>query len=488
MRNSKSQLNFVFALLCAAVTFSLAVCAQAQTVTFLSDFNGRNGWTPFGSVVQATDGNFYGTTAFGGLYEEGNVFRMTPDGKIASIYSFCAQANCADGQWPESGTVLGSDGNLYGLTFVGGAGINGDGNGTVYRMTLNGKITTLHIFSTCYTGCADGVNPTGIVLGSDGNLYGTTGGGGTGGGGTIFQVSASGGFKTLYSLCSQANCADGNGLYYPLVEGNDGNFYGTSVGGGSTGGGVFFQITPAGAYTVLHNFCNYNDVNCSDGAYPYGIVKGADGNFYGTATGVVFKITPAGEFTKLYSFNYGGQLGLYYPQLTLASDGNLYGVFGGTWPGTWAGQSLGGLYKVTPGGVFKPLYAFCQCGPTNGYAPMDSLFQATDGNLYGTTGYNGYTGTYRFSGFGTVFKLSTGLSPIVETVPRGAKVGKQVLILGNNLTGATSVLFNGVQADFTVESDTYIKATVPTGATTGKVSVLTPTGTLNSNPQFVVTR
>jgi uncharacterized repeat protein (TIGR03803 family) len=484
----KSNCLHTIVVACAVFLSSLAVAAHAQSVTFVANFDGGNGSQPFGSVIQATDGNFYGSTAFGGLYKQGNVFRMTPDGKIASIYSFCSQANCADGQWPESGTILGSDGNLYGLTFVGGVGINGEGNGTVYKMTLKGKITTLHIFSSCYSGCADGANPTGITLGNDGNLYGTTGGGGTGGGGTIFEVSASGVFKTLYSLCSQANCADGDGLYYPLVEGNDGNFYGTTVGGGSTGGGVFFQITPAGVYTVLHNFCNYTDLNCGDGAYPYGIVKGADGNFYGTATDVVFKITPAGEFTKLYGFNYGGQIGLYYPQLTLGSDGDLYGVFGGTWPGTWAGQQLGGLYKVTPEGLFKPLYAFCQCGATNGYAPLDSLFQATDGNFYGTTAYNGYTGMNKFSGYGTVFKLSTGLSPIAETVPTGAKVGKRVLILGKNLTGTTGVLFNGVQASFTVVSDTYIRATVPAGATTGKVSVVTPSGTLNSSPQFVVTQ
>ncbi len=302
MNCSKTLLTL--ALACAAITFSLGVRAQAQTVTFVADFNGGNGWEPFGSVLQATDGNFYGTTASGGIYKSGNVFRMTPGGEIVSIYSFCSQTNCADGQYPQTAPILGSDGNLYGVTLAGGTGVGGGGNGTVYRMTLNGKITTLHAFSSCYTGCADGANPNGIILASDGNFYGTTNGGGAGDVGTIFQISSTGEFKTLYSLCSQANCADGEFLAYPPVEGNDGNLYGTTLIGGTLGGGVFYQITSAGAYKVLHNFCRLPDENCNEGAYPYDIVQGADGNFYGTATGVVFEITPTGQYTKLYGFDY----------------------------------------------------------------------------------------------------------------------------------------------------------------------------------------
>jgi hypothetical protein len=113
-----------------------------------------------------------------------------------------------------------------------------------------------------------------------------------------------------------------------------------------------------------------------------------------------------------------------------------------------------------------------------GNPPTEGLFQGTDGKIYGSTFYNR----------SSVFVLDNSLGALVETVPAMGKVGTRVIILGNNLTSSTSVTFNGVAAEFTVESDTYIKATVPKGATTGEVSVVTPSGTLKSNPQFVVTK
>ncbi len=143
------------------------------------------------------------------------------------------------------------------------------------------------------------------------------------------------------------------------------------------------------------------------------------------------------------------------------------------------------MFEIPSAGGYKQLSAF-EPRSNQGYNPLAALFQATDGNFYGTTAYGGLLN--HGSGYGTVFKFSSGLNPLVETVPMGGKVGSSTLILGNNLTGATSVTFNGVQAAFTVESDTYIRVTVPAGATTGKVSVVTPAGTLNSNPQFVVTK
>jgi uncharacterized repeat protein (TIGR03803 family) len=478
----KLTLILAFALAFAAITFSLAVCAEAQTVTYLAKFGGTNGNQPYGGVVQATDGNFYGTTAFGGN-GNGNVFRMTPSGKVTSIYSFCSQANCADGQTPETAPILGSDGSLYGVTLTGGRGAEGAGAGVFYKMTLSGKITILHVFcpgSTCGT---EGILPHGITLASDGNFYGTTNYGGAAGVGAIFRLTPTGTYKTLYSFCSKTNCADGSYAVFPPIQGRDGNFYGATIGGGTNDTGVLYRFTASGAYQVLHNFCA---VGCTDGDTPNTLVQDAQGNFFGTTigAGIAFEFPSTGQYKVLSTIVIPGGTGGEAQQLTLASDGNLYGNTGGGTP-LDGGNGIGGLFEVTPSGKFTALYAFCNCGtPTSGYNPEGQLFQGTDGNFYGTTMFGGVSG----QNYGTVFKLSKGLNPSVQTVPVAGKVGKQIIILGNKLTGTTGVTFNGVQATFTVKSDTYISATVPAGASTGTVSVITPSATLKSNPQFVVTK
>lgn len=485
MEGSKSLLTLGLALAGAAITLSLALRAQAQTVTYLANFNGKNGSVP-GPVIQATDGNFYGTTYYGGAYSQGNVFRMTPAGKLNSIYSFCSQPNCADGQRPQTAPVLGSDGNLYGVTNSGGSSVN---SGVFYKMTLAGKITTLYSF--CATGgpCDDGQYPTGVIQGSDGSFYGTTESGGKFNSGTIFQISPSGAFKLLYTFCSLANCADGGIPLFPPMQGSDGNLYGGTNAGGNDGGEVY-ELTLEGTFKVLQSFCYPFSARCYAGAYPTRLVQDADGNLFGTAanggsynSGTVFEIASTGKFIGLHRFTYSGGVAATWG-LTLASDGNLYGV--ATDDANFASATgnnvpniYGIIFQITPGGEFTTLASFYD-------APIGPLFQGTDGNLYGTTdeggpGDSGY-------GYGTVFKLSIGSSPLVKTVPLAGKVGQSIIILGNGLTGSTSVTFNGVAAAFTVESDTYFKATVPTGATTGTVSVVTPSGTLNSNPQFVVTK
>ena len=475
------SMRFFYQLLTAlAITFSLAVCAQAQTLTNLAAFNGGNGQYPnFGSLIQATNGNYYGTTQQGGKYGSGVVFEVTPAGKLSDLYSFCAQTNCTDGSYPWA-LMLGSDGNFYGATNLGG---NNSNSGTIFKMTLGGKLTTLYSFCPAGGNCTDGQYPVGLVQASNGNFYGTTSnGGGVYNGGTIFEISSAGKFKKLYTFCSRTNCVDGN---YPLsgpMQASNGNLYGTTNYGGSQGTGAVYEITTAGVFKVLYNFCSQG--SCADGAGPVGgLVHDSTGNLYGTTSlggningyGTVFEITTTNQLIILHSFdNTDGA----YPESALlqASDGNFYGTAnngGGT-------NNAGTIYEITSGGVFSLLYSLCLPSSCNGYYPSYALAQATDGTLIGTTS-NG--GAYND---GNVFRYSTGLGALVETVPVAAKVGKRVIILGNGLTGSTSVTFNGTTATFTVVSNTEITATVPTGATTGTVAVTTPTGTLNSNPAFQV--
>ena len=209
------------------------------------------------------------------------------------LYSF----NGSDGAYPYAGLVQGSDGNFYGTT--GGGGTNGAG--TVFRITSGGSLTTLYNFCG-----GDGANPyAGLVQGSDGDFYGTTLAGGNfygttcgygcslEGFGTVFKITSGGRLTTLHSF----NGSDGARPFAGLVQGG-GHFYGTTFSGGSIAGnaGTVFKITSGGSFTTLYNFSYY------DGAFPYaGLVQGSDGNFYGTTSeddsvsgpiyGTVFKIT-----------------------------------------------------------------------------------------------------------------------------------------------------------------------------------------------------
>jgi uncharacterized repeat protein (TIGR03803 family) len=478
MKARKSHFTLGLALGCAAITFGLAVCAQAQTVTDFANFSSTNGSGYPGMLIQATDGNFYGAS---GADTFGNIFRVTPSGTITAIYKFCSQPKCADGDNPIWGPVLGSDGNLYGVTETGGSKAGSQsGSGTFYKMTLGGEITILHTFCPA-TPCPDGQYPNGVILGSDGNFYGTTYAGGASNKGTIFQISLTGEVEVLYSFCSVTNCVDGSGPSSPPIQASNGNIYGVTMGGRTE---VLYELTPSGTYTVLHVFCSVS--GCKDGFQTTSLVQGANGNIFGTTVqggshnyGTVFEITSTGQYIVLDNFDY--LRGNPFAGLALANDGNLYGTTIG--PGT--GENGGTIFEVTPEGRYTQLYTFTECS-SSGYNPVAPLFQGTDGLLYGTTLYGGMAGLC--NGYGTVFSLSTGVGPLAETVPVAGPVGKHVLILGNGLNGSTSVTFNGVGAEFTVESDTYIKATVPKGATTGTVSVVTPSGALNSNPQFRVTK
>jgi uncharacterized repeat protein (TIGR03803 family) len=442
------------------------------TFTTLHSFGGTDGRESNAGLVQATNGNLYGTTYYGGTKDSGEVFEITPAGTLTTLHSFCSKSSCTDGEYTYATPVQGTDGNFYGTTYLGGS----KELGTVFKITPSGTLTTLHTF-----GGTDGSQPlAGLVQGSDGNFYGTTYMGGSQGDGEIFKITPSGTHNTLHSFCSRAACKDGRNPFAGLVQGTDGNLYGTTLEGGAKGFGTVFKITPSGTLTTLHSFCTQS--GCPEGQFPQtGLVQATNGNLYGTTItggtygdGTIFEITQSGKLTTLYNVcsQSGCPDGNYlYAGLIQATDGNLYGIMdvGGA-------NSAGTIFKITLSGTLTTLYNFCsQSGCPDGQYPAGGLVQATDGNLYGTTADGGA------NGYGTVFSLSVGLGPFVETEPTAAKVGATVKILGTDLTGATSVNFNGKAATFTVVSSSEITTTVPAGATTGEVQVVTPSGTLLSN-------
>jgi uncharacterized repeat protein (TIGR03803 family) len=479
--------------------------AQAQTLTTLYSFCAESscldGELPTGSLVQAPNGHLYGTTLHGGtsggadLYAiHGTVFEITPSGTLTTLHRFCEQNGCLDGDGPSS-LALAANGDLYGTTVNGGA----YGHGTVFKFTPGGVLTTLYSF--CRQGaalCPDGYGAGALVQAANGDLYGTTSNGGvnSGGasGGTIFKITPSGTLTTLYSFCALAGCADG---YFPsngLVQAADGNFYGTTQYGPAQNGTVF-KITLSGELTTLHVFCSLKD--CLDGSYPQaGLVQAANGELYGSAHfggtygyGTIYKITTSGTLTTLHSFckDSGCPDGAYpVTALVQGTDGSLYGttVQGGVDVALVYGS--GTAFKITPNGELTTLYDFCtQSECTDGEFPSPRLLQATNGNLYGTTGSGGVYGANGEFG-GTIFQLSVGLGPFVETLPNLGKAGAVITILGTDLTGASGVTFNATAASFSVISASAIQATVPAGATTGVVQVTTPGGVLSSNGMFRV--
>jgi len=473
---------------------------SAQTLATLQIFNYNNGAYPGGPLTQGIDGGLYGVTGEGGPATCsvgwpfcGTVFEIGKRGAFKTIYEFCPLGDCAGGDGPNSGLLLTNSGSFIGTSFFGGNAQGCTmGCGTIFGITEKAVLTTLYSFTS-----SDGHSPTGaLVQAPNGTLYGTVWGGtGTscGGGacGTVYSLSPDGKVATLHAFTFT------EGAYpHQLVLGNDGNFYGTGYMGGAAGCpnygngcGTVFKITPEGALTVLHVFC---ETTCTDGSYPSALTLGSDGNFYGGTVsggdlncfdgygcGTLFKITPTGELTTLHNFEeYDGE-NLYEPPIQ-GSDGNLYGVTG-------AGGSGGTIYEITPTGDLTTIYNFCmQRDCPDGLDP-NSLMQATDGNFYGTTAEGGDLQCIASNnGCGTAFRLSTGLGPFVAFVRGYGKVGQTGGILGQGFIGTTNVSLNGTSAAFVVISDTLIKATVPPGATTGCVTVSTPGGTLRSNVSFQV--
>ncbi len=453
-----------------AILAASATTLHAQTYTDLYNLGSNSGdpETPawVGLFAQGRDGNLYSTSTDGGLNAVGAAFRLTPSGTMTP-WSFDSVGS--DGFYPYSGLTLGTDGNFYGTTSAGGS----SGAGTVFKINASGKITTLHSFN----GCSEGSNVYApVVEGFDGNFYGTASDGGCEVFGTVYKITPAGKLTVIYTFPGTS------GLAYPqaISLGTDGNFYGTTLGAKGGYGGVF-KITPQGKLTVLYTFTDF-------GGDPKGmIIQAKDGNFYGTtakggvnAEGSVYKMTPAGAVTTLRSFSESDGMGL-FPEagLVQATDGKFYGA-------TASNESSGVLFQITSTGTFTVLLNLTNTtGDFPGANPQVALFQHTSGTLYGDT-YGGGSGKLCFCG--VLYSLGMKLGPFVSFVGPlfEGKVGKTIEILGQGFTGTTKVSFHGVAATFAVVSDTYLTAVVPTGATTGSVTVTTPAKTLTSNRVFRV--
>ena len=470
------------------------VPASAQTLTTLVTFNGSNGANPqFGALVQGLNGSLYGTTFYGGAYSQGTVFELTTSGELTTIYSFCARKACKDGANPESGLVLGPNGDLYGTT-------NGGGNynlGTVFEIasTSPGRFKTLYNFCSLPL-CGDGEVPTdSLLLGPDGNFYGTTWGGGKRGSpnGTVFRLTPAGQLTTLRRFCTANNgqwCLDGASPYGGLTYAQDGNYYGMTYVGGTSDAGAIYSVSPSGQFSPVYSFCTTKP--CENVNPAATLMQSANGKLYGTSYdgnlyGAIFEFRNGVGVKNLYNFCQLAECADgYFPSgaLLQGTDGNFYGTTtsGGVNP---CNGSCGTLFEITPTGALTTLYRFCsQANCTDGKRPEGSLMQATDGNFYGVTYSGGDLAC--LDGCGTAFRLATGLQPFVLVNPSASPEGTTVAILGNHLNGSSVVRFNGAAATFRVVSETEITATVPVGATSGMVTVTTPSGTLSSNIVFRV--
>jgi uncharacterized repeat protein (TIGR03803 family) len=429
---------------------------------------------------------------------------------IKTLFAFSCDSTtkvCPQGQDPSS-LIQSADGNFYGTTEFGGTG--NQAAGTVFKLTPSGHLTTIYTF----VAGENGANPTSLVEGNDGFLYGTTGGGGANNQGVVFKLSKVGTIHVLHSFCSLANCDDGN-QPFNLVLGKDGNFYGCTT---YSFPGTLFRITPGGSYTLLHTFSA-----AVDGPQCIGMTLASDGNIYGDTVGgvsfptVLFRLTPAGQVTVVHAWR--------YPQfpvspLTQASDGDVWGVLSHISDVSEAGMFDVGLsgagyreiqlpYPFNPphvqfmteasdgnfwGTLGDSIVSFTlggkslqqiSIGKTNDSGPA-LLIQASNGTLLGLTN----EGAFQTQDPGEIFTIEPGLAApkplFLSFVPSAGAVGSQVIIHGTHFVGTTAVAFNGMSAKFQVLNTGNIRATVPVGATTGQIAVINKGGEAISTKSYTV--
>ncbi|MGA2416394.1 MAG: choice-of-anchor tandem repeat GloVer-containing protein [Candidatus Sulfotelmatobacter sp.] len=477
-------------------------------------------------------------------------------GNINQLFAFTCTSGfhsdtCPQGARPDI-ILQASDGNFYGAAQVTDEGVSDPQGGTLFKLTPSGEFTKLFTFTQGSSGFLDGNNPaSGFVEANDGFLYGTNFNGGKQNDGVLFRISKTGAdFKVLHNFCSSTNCADGS-IPNGLLLGQDGNLYGTTLEGGSSVGlcpssgcGTIFRFEPTtGAFAVLHRLTAVADGHQPIGSLePFGMIQAANGNFYGVSQGLdiesfnedIFQFTLAGQFTVQFksALNHTGISGL-----TQGANGNLYGAFesiagraagdinffevstGGTgfvafapftalvgtttipslflasdgnlWDTNFTDSvaTMGSVFSINPqNGAVLQTFAF---DGANGDSPLASVIQAADGSFVGTTELGGtISGGNNTFADGTVWTLDAGLpapAPAITLLnSTSGSVGSTVLINGNNFIGTTAVSFNGVSASFQVLNTQFVSATLPAGATTGPVTVTNAGGRATSTQTFTV--
>jgi uncharacterized protein (TIGR03437 family) len=473
---------------CVAFLFSVALVAasHAQTFATVTTFHGYDGANP-GALTLAGNGSFYGVTEFGGSNDDGTVFRISSGGVLETLTVFGPATSLANRSLP-GGLIQAIDGNFYGTTSRDGA----SGKGTVFKITPGGALTTLHSFAG-----PDGSYPGLSNQGADGNFYGITGGGACGGG-TVFRMTPDGTLTTLHSFCGAdgslpgglVQATDGN-FYGTTFNGGANPQRNGAAYLNNTG--TIYRMTPDGTLTTLHSFAGPDGgaplglIQARDGTF-YGTTQfGGEGEVYGGVTcncGTVFKVTAAGALTVLHSFAVSDGAGP--GALFHAADGDFYGT-----TETGALRGNGTIFKITAGGAFTTLHSFS----SDGFGEPGGLVQSGDGVLYGTTyrGGTDYQGTvFSLSLAPTASPApsiaSGGIVPIYSSSTT-IQPGEWVSIYGTNLAtvttswngdfptslGGTSVTINGKAAYLSLVSAGQINLQAPDDTATGAVPVVVTT-------------
>jgi len=432
-----------------------------------------DGSSPMGTLMQASDGNFYGTAAEGGngLLNRvgGTIFRITPSGNFTLLFTFVADhdGEFSKGSQPIAGLVEGNDGFLYGTTVTGGK----DNSGVIFKIGKTGAFSVLHSFCSL-PGCADGSSPVGtLALGDDGLLYGTASSGGAGRAGTIFTISSNGVFTVLRTLNA---FTDGSQPFGGLMQASDGNFYGATNTGVNNLAANLVRVTPAGDFGVIAPLPFLGNVQGQ-------LMQASNGLLYGDIQyDSIFTSTIGGDVQDLVLLS-GRQDGnsALLSGIIQASDGNLWG--------TSSGQSFGPygvIYAITPSGKFVKNYAFsCSVGGSAMSAPV----QGSDGKFYGATPSCG-TDAMGHRAFGSLYSLDAGLRPpkpsIAAVSPSKGPPGTQVVIRGDHLIGTSVVAFGDVPAQFQVLNRKFMVAVVPDAAQKGFISVTNFGGAVKSKQTF----